>query len=248
MIQLIDAFVKVLLFNLVLYGVFSVGPYLALWRILPDVLAQKRIQQAQLFPTQLAFELKSSLRSMFVVSLALTPLYLSVMTGNTRITPDLTFSGWKLLPFFLISFLVQDIWFYGSHRWLHSKWAFPRVHWVHHKSKVPTPLASHSFHWFEAVLQYAFLYPLCYLLPMTLADLMLFLALMHFFATWGHFNYELMPKRVWTHPLGSWVTTSSHHNDHHKYAKDNYGLYLKIWDKKFKTLNPNTESHFDEKR
>lgn len=247
MIQIFQAFSSVLIFNLSLYAACSVGPFLVLWILRPGKLAAREIQDPKLFPGQLQFELKYSLQTMLVVSVMLTPLLLWIQKGVTQIEFAGHFSGWILGPIFLVAFFIQDIWFYWSHRWLHSKWAFPRIHWLHHKSKVPTPLASHSFHWIEATLQYVWLYPLAFLLPMTLTDFCVFMALMHFFATWGHFNFELMPKSVWSHPLGSWVTTSSHHNDHHRYAKDNYGLYLKFWDQKFKTLNSETEKHFPQK-
>lgn len=69
---------------------------------------------------------------------------------------------WELaiLGFFAY-FIIADIWFYWTHRMLHQRWFFKRVHCVHHQFSNPTPFAQIAVHWLEAIIHG----PCVYLVP-----------------------------------------------------------------------------------
>ena len=227
------------------YFIISVGMYQLLWKTFNKPLENRRIQKTDIKPGQINYEIKYSLISFFAMAISTWPLIYMFENGQTAI-----YRNWSDMPLWmvplgvLIFFVWHDIYFYWSHRWLHSKWAFKKIHYIHHLSKVPTPFDSHCFHWFEGILQIIFIYPIVIWVPMHPWTFVLYMAITHFFAAWGHFNYELMPLKTWNAWWGSWVTTSTHHNYHHKFNNGNLALYFKFWDKKFGTLDPRTEERF----
>lgn len=233
------------IFFVVRYFFLSYMIYVILWIWLSKQLVNRRIQNKSIPKTQVQTEIINSLISFFAMSLTLTPLFFLYLNGQTSIYSSWNeFPLWWVLISILIFFLWHDIYFYFSHRLLHLPWFFKNIHYIHHQSKVPTPCASHSFHWFEGILQVLFIFPIVLWIPMHPWTFVIYMAVTHFFATWGHFNYELMPYRTWHSWWGSWITTSTHHNHHHENIHWNYGLYLKYWDIRFKTLHQKTSAHF----
>ena len=65
-----------------------------------------------------------------------------------------------------------------------------------------------------------------------------FLMIMIVKNVWGHLGIELFPKGFVTHPLTSWLTSTTHHDLHHQYGKGNYGFYFTWWDAWLGTSHP----------
>lgn len=103
-----------------------------------------------------------------IKSIAIISLFLSVWLR--WVAPHTYFYGyyethaftWKMgvLGFFAY-FVIADIWFYWSHRVLHTRWFFRRVHHVHHQFYNPTGFAQIAVHWLEAIIHG----PCVYLIP-----------------------------------------------------------------------------------
>lgn len=231
------------------YLVISGGLYFLLWKVFSRQLEHRRIQIGELMPGQVKREIRDSLLSFVAMALVCWPLSYLYQTGHTKIYWNFSdYPWWWNLVSLYLAFFWHDVWFYWSHRFLHQPWFFRNVHYVHHLSKIPTPWASHNFHWFEAILQIIFVYPIVMFLPMQGWVFLGFMAITHLFAVWGHFNYELMPFAAWDAWWGRWVTTSTHHNFHHKYHNHNFALYLRGWDRHLKTMNEKTNERFVEYR
>lgn len=74
------------------------------------------------------------------------------------------------LPYFIFSIfwflMFIDCGIYWVHRWLHLPFFYRNLHKPHHKWLVPTPFASHAFHWLDGFAQsapyhiFVFLFPL----------------------------------------------------------------------------------------
>lgn len=47
--------------------------------------------------------------------------------------------------------LVEDYLYYWIHRFLHTDWAYDKIHHVHHEVTAPTSLATSYSHWAEVV-------------------------------------------------------------------------------------------------
>lgn len=144
----------------------------------------------------------------------------------------------------LAAILLHDTYFYWTHRLMHWKRIFPYVHYVHHKSHNPTPLAAFSFHPTEALIEIAALPLILFCIPMHPIAVALFGFYMIVMNVIGHLGFELMPPGFIKNKILRLFNTSTHHNMHHHYSKSNYGLYFNFWDRIMGTLHINYESEF----
>ncbi|RYD58458.1 MAG: sterol desaturase family protein [Sphingobacteriales bacterium] len=144
-----------------------------------------------------------------------------------------------------LSLVLHDTYFYWMHRLLHHKALFKYAHLVHHKSTNPSPWASYSFHFLEAVVEGGILAVVAFVLPMHPLAVILFILSSFVINVYGHLGYELMPKgfrhSVWFEVLN----TSVHHNLHHSKFKGNYGLYFRVWDRLLGTEHPDYVKEYD---
>jgi sterol desaturase/sphingolipid hydroxylase (fatty acid hydroxylase superfamily) len=136
-----------------------------------------------------------------------------------------------LLGASLAFIVVDDAWFYWTHRFLHGNQRLYRtVHKVHHRSIDTNPLTSLSFHPIES-----------FIINVPLAVLPIFIGVssnFFFWAIWistlnniaGHNGFEWAPSWWNKIPLLRLKTPSIHHNLHHEKSRGNYGLYFTYWD------------------
>jgi Delta7-sterol 5-desaturase len=155
--------------------------------------------------------------------------------------------GWAQAYWFvsvLLMLALHDVYFYWMHRIVHGKRLYARVHKVHHLSHNPTPLAAFAFHPFEALTEFAIFPVVVFLIPCELSSIATWLVVMTLYNAYGHLGFELYPKNFSTHWLGRWVNTAVAHNMHHKFAKQNYGLYTLVWDRLFGTVDKRYDQYF----
>jgi len=122
---------------------------------------------------------------------------------------------------------------YFVHRLLHLN-IFRSVHFVHHKSVRVTPWSAYSVHPVEAIFIGASAPVIMYLLPMSLAVVLLFHIAGMVFTMLIHSNYTLDKKILLS---GVFNTYSSGHSLHHKKGSVNYGFISPLWDVLFQTKN-----------
>jgi sterol desaturase/sphingolipid hydroxylase (fatty acid hydroxylase superfamily) len=89
--------------------------------------------------------------------------------------------------------LSHDAWFYWTHRLLHTKLLYRKVHYEHHLSRAPTPFTGYSFHVLEAALVFANEILVCYCLPLHLSLHRVYHLLTGAVHQAGHAGYELAP-------------------------------------------------------
>jgi sterol desaturase/sphingolipid hydroxylase (fatty acid hydroxylase superfamily) len=128
--------------------------------------------------------------------------------------------------------IIDDAWFYWTHRLLHANNRLYRsVHKIHHRSIDTTPLTGLSFHPLES-----------FIINIPLAVLPIFIGVQpnfFFWAIWistvnniaGHNGFEWAPKWWDRVPVLRLKTPSIHHNLHHEKSRGNYGLYFSYWDR-----------------
>ncbi len=155
--------------------------------------------------------------------------------------------GWGYFVFSVAAMIViHDAYFYWTHRLMHWRPLYRRMHKIHHDSTNPSPWAAFSFHPLEAVVEasivvvFAFLFPIH---PLAMAPFFLWMTA---FNVNGHLGYEMFPRWVTQSPLTRWVNTSTNHNQHHKYFQGNYGLYFRWWDKWMGTTHEHYEKELAE--
>ena len=140
--------------------------------------------------------------------------------------------GWPwLLASLPLLILWHDVYFYWTHRLLHTPWLYRHVHRVHHRSRNPSPWAAYAFHPAEALIN-GLVVPLA-LLAVPLHGGMIFLFGVHQILrnAHGHAAVEIMPRGFVRHWLWGRFTTTTHHHLHHETARGNYGLWFTWWDR-----------------
>jgi len=155
---------------------------------------------------------------------------------------------WWIGASLALSLIIHDTYFYWMHRLMHHPKIYKHAHLVHHKSINPTPFASYSFHWLEAIGEGLVLVPLLFLLPMHDLTVLLFTASSFVINVYGHLGYEIMPKFVRKTAIFSIINTSTHHNLHHSRFNGNYGLYFRFWDRIMGTEIPEYVEIYDKLR
>ncbi|EPS64399.1 hypothetical protein M569_10383, partial [Genlisea aurea] len=140
---------------LFLFVVFSVFP---LYFVFLECLFQKSIGYYKIQPkVNLSFSeklrcYKSVMRSFFVVvgplQLGSYPLVKMVGVRTSLPLPSL----WEILLQLAVYFIVEDYANYWIHRFLHSKWGYEKIHWMHHEYTAPVGFAASYAHWAEILL------------------------------------------------------------------------------------------------
>ncbi len=149
--------------------------------------------------------------------------------------------AWSVISLVLM-LLVQDAWFYWSHRLMHTKLLFKRVHLTHHRSADPTALSAFSFSPAEALIQAMPCVLVVVLVPAATWVTVVFLMLTFLMSVIGHMGVELMPAWLVQSGFGRVINTTTHHHMHHRSAQHNFGLYLRFWDRAFGTEHPEYEA------
>jgi sterol desaturase/sphingolipid hydroxylase (fatty acid hydroxylase superfamily) len=155
--------------------------------------------------------------------------------------------GWAWFFFSIVVLVVlQDTYFYWTHRAMHHRWLFKRFHRAHHLSHNPSPWAAYAFSPLEALVQAIYVPLVLLVLPVHELALFAFLLFMITRNVVGHAGVELFPRGFVRGPLRVVSTTTTHHALHHRRADVNYGLYFPWWDWVMKTTHPSYEATFDE--
>jgi sterol desaturase/sphingolipid hydroxylase (fatty acid hydroxylase superfamily) len=204
-----------------------------------------KIQSQARQATRIGFEIKYSLSSMTIQSLLFYGVYWGAEHGIFDIYHGFLARGWQPVLLGTVAYIAfSDAYFYFAHRMLHSRWLYQKVHIIHHRSINPTPFATYSVHPLEALINFSYIFPLLFLIPISWE---LFIALqiaMDIASIGGHFGLDPIPRSAWKSWWGRWLTTPTHHNLHHQAPHFNFGLYWRGWDEYLKTLHPKTEAEF----
>ncbi|KFE66479.1 sterol desaturase family protein [Hyalangium minutum] len=156
------------------------------------------------------------------------------------------YAGPRMVPFSvpvaLLSyawiFVSFEVWFYVSHRLLHTK-ALYRFHAQHHVAQVTEPLTSLSFSLVERLVLMGGGMGLALLaievMPITKAGLMAYILTNYLLNVVGHSNTEWLPKRFVSSWLGRLVFTPTFHALHHARYQGHYGLFTVVLDRWFGT-------------
>ena len=211
-------------FQLTLY--LGWGGYIALGNWLLRVKARTGaiLDERPHYPAQLRREITRGIVSCAVVALVTTTCIQragSVMPG----------SGWRLLLEMGCLILFYDVVFYLFHRLLHTR-ALRDIHGVHHRSVRPTPWSGLSVHPFEAFLLEAPILMFVFVMPVSVATLVLFQILIQYFSAVGHSNFDPFARlRGW-----AWLKSLMRmHQLHHARGNVNFSTFSPLLDWIFKT-------------
>jgi len=166
----------------------------------------------------------------FAVCAAL--MTVAYQAGLTRIYMQPQQYGYGYLAFSLVLLVVlQDAYFYLTHRLSHHPKCYRWLHRGHHHSKNPTPWTAFAFDPAEAMIQAIYLIGAALLVPMHISVLSALIMVMTMGALIHHFGVRLFEETVFGKWLGSWMVGCTHHWLHHRKYKVHYGLYFTFWDR-----------------
>ena len=222
-------FAITVVYFLVLY--FGLGSlFLVLCRGLEKAGLVHKIRSEPLGQGQIRREIKYSLSSILVFGFSVLPIIYLVRQGALQLLPN---TAWNILLGLLILTLWNEIHFYLVHRLMHQPFFMKKVHYVHHRSHIPTVFSVFSFHWFEAVLLSTIPLTIVPFLPFAIGAVFLFPIISILLNFAGHCNYRFGTGRG-----RAWTLFGTSHNEHHSRGKKNFGFALYLLDKFFSKHNP----------
>lgn len=228
------------------YLLIAGGAYFVFYVLFRSQLFRQKIQQVFPKKKQLISEVLYSVQTTVIFS-TLFLLVVVVFRPYTNLYANIDQYGIFYYLFTIpVMFLMHDTYFYWMHRIIHHPKLFRHIHFVHHQSTNPTPLAAYSFHFTESILEGLIIPIIAFTLPVHPSAFIFFLFGQFVINVYGHLGFELFPagfQKTW---IGKWINTSVAHNQHHKHFKGNYGLYFLFWDRWMGTLRPDYDEVFDE--
>lgn len=174
---------------------------------------------------QIRDEIRASCLS--IVVFAAQGVFLWWLIQQGVIQPRPLNGGWDFVLQLLALFLINEIHFYASHRFLHLKWWFRHVHGQHHTSRIATPYSTFSFHPFEAFLLGSVAWLAFALYPFSLLAIGLLPLMSITINVQGHSNYHFFGAVS----AKSVLHFVPHHQTHHRQVKGNFGFFLPYLDR-----------------
>lgn len=224
-----SAFLGTVLFFTVLYfATASIALFFSNY-LFPRLRIGQPVQPQKVLRQQIIREVRLSLTSILVFGLLSIVMQQAYIRGWIAI--NWTVNPYTLPVEILVLFVWNELHFYANHWLLHRKWLFRRVHYLHHRSHVPTPFSTYSFHWLEALLLgnvmllALLMYDFQFLALLSLPVISLMLNGL------GHWNYDLFPGKTSRHLL----KFSHRHSAHHQSVHGNFGFMLPYFDQLFRT-------------
>jgi Delta7-sterol 5-desaturase len=188
-------------------------------------------------------DIKLSVLSTAVFALAAAVIMSAYESGITRLYSDFNQYGfWYLGVSYLLVLLLQDSYFYFTHRLFHHPRLFRWWHQGHHQSRYPTPWTSFAFDPLEAIVQSLFLIALVFAIPLHFVTVIALLTTMTVWAVVNHLGLDRLPLSFPHHWLGRWFIGPAHHSIHHLRYSFHYGLYFTFWDRLLGTQDAKYEA------
>jgi Delta7-sterol 5-desaturase len=235
-------FVAVAGAQLLRYLVLAGGLFALSQRWSPPFIKRRRIARQPTSTQQAWREVSASFGSILLFGV------LAVVVTQLRragLVAKPTDGGWLTTVLWVPALLVmQDAYFYFTHRALHHPRLFPLMHRVHHRSLDPSPLASFAFHPGEALIEGVFGVSVALLLAPPVSAMIVFQLIAFFINLYGHLGVELLPARYAQGVGFVLLNTTTHHHQHHGTMNYNFGLYFQWWDRLLGTNHPRYRETF----
>lgn len=213
-----------ILYFLVLY--FGLGTlFLRTCKFLTRNNLLQRIDPREAPSLQFRFEMGHSLKSIFIFGFSSLPIIYLIRTGIIELLPN----TWiNILWGLVLLTLWNEVHFYVVHRFMHLKPMMQHIHYIHHRSTVPTVYSVYSFHWLEAFLLSTVPLTIVPFIPFSIVAVFLYPTVSILLNFAGHCNYRFGDGKG-----DSWRLFGTAHHEHHSKGRKNYGFALNLLDKLF---------------
>ncbi|MCR9171060.1 MAG: sterol desaturase family protein [bacterium] len=182
---------------------------------------------------------KGIFRKRFPLYLLNVFLVIGLAAGSLYILEDLLDTSfpsiWVLLGQLVFIFLIDDVWFYFAHRWMHeNKWALKNIHSIHHRATTPFPmeyLYVHPLEWMIGMIGIAIGVALIFIvMPVNIYVIWLMGLIRNLHEIHIHSDLDI-PGLNWI----PFMSSTKNHDVHHAKLNGNYASFFSIWDKVMKT-------------
>ncbi|MCY1016387.1 sterol desaturase family protein [Pyxidicoccus sp. MSG2] len=226
---MVDPYVRLLPVIFVLSGLVKAVPLTVGFALGRTRLAERwRVFRRALAPGQLRSEAKAAIGVVVCDALLVTAFRVA---NEHRLAP---FSVGVALLSFAWMFVGFEVWFYVTHRLLHTR-ALYRLHAQHHVAQVTDPLTSLSFSVVERLVLMGGGFGLVLLamqfMPVTKVGVMAYIFTNYALNVFGHGNTEWLPERFVRSPAGRLFFTPTFHALHHARYQGHYGLFTPVLDR-----------------
>jgi Delta7-sterol 5-desaturase len=220
----------------ILYLFIAGSFYLLLYKWKKNPLAGKKFHLDEISTEQFRREIRLTSTTLIIFCFTGFVIGLLNQSGMTLLYFHNSAYGIVYFAFsILLMILIHDTYFYWTHRLLHLPGWYEKIHFSHHLSSNPNPWTSLAFHPAEAIIQAAIFPIIVLIIPIHPVAFFSFLFYMVFMNVRGHSGFQIFPFENRINKWDWWNNSSKQHDEHHQYAKDNYGLYFTFWDKLMKT-------------
>ena len=194
-------------------------------------------------------DLRLSLVSAIIFAVALATAIQLHSLGLTRIydQPE-TYGWWYIGASYWIALVLQDSYFYATHRLFHLPQFYRWTHKGHHRARQPSPWTSFAFDPIESIAHATFFVVIICLLPLHLGTILAVLTTMTAWAVVNHLGLEQLPAHFPHHWLGHWIIGPAHHSVHHEHQDKHFGLYFTFWDRVIGTEERSYSLKLNERR
>jgi sterol desaturase/sphingolipid hydroxylase (fatty acid hydroxylase superfamily) len=237
-------FYGIAFFGIILLRYFLVagGTYIILYSPFSQVLIHPHLRYQYPSWRSIRHDIKLSVLSAGVFALAAVFILSGYSWGITCLYSHSQQHGlWYLGVSYGGVLVLQDAYFYFTHRLFHHPLLFRWLHQGHHRSRYPTPWTSFAFDPLEAIIQSLFLVGIVFVIPLHFITLIAVLVTMTVWAVVNHLGIDRLPLSFPHDWLGRWFIGPAHHSIHHLKYTVHYGLYFTFWDKLLGTSDPNYE-------
>jgi sterol desaturase/sphingolipid hydroxylase (fatty acid hydroxylase superfamily) len=231
---------------LVRYFLIAGGAHWLFYSALDKLFADRKLRLKPPLHQSIQRDVTLSVLSAIVFALSAAFIMSGYDLGATLLYTDLYKYGlWYLGGSFIAVLILQDTYFYFTHRVFHHLFLYKWLHQGHHRSGDPTPWTSFAFDLPEAIVQAFFLVGVVFIVPLHFITLVALLMTMTMWTVLNHLGFELFPPSFPRHWLGKWFIGPTYHAIHHRKHVVHYGLYFTIWDRLLGTYDLKYEDEFD---
>jgi sterol desaturase/sphingolipid hydroxylase (fatty acid hydroxylase superfamily) len=229
------------------YLINAAPAWFLLYRVFSRRIEPRRIADNDPSPAQIRQEILASLRTVGVYGAASFVMVFALLSGWTRMYFRIADYGWGwFFASIAISIVVQDTYFYWTHRLMHHPRLFRLVHRTHHLSRHPTPWAAYSKDFAEAWVDAGIAPIILFSIPVHPLAFTAHMGWQISFNVLGHCGYELFPRWFLRSWWGNIMNTTTHHALHHEAYGVNYSFYFNFWDRLMGTNHRHYEERFTE--
>ncbi|MCH7415082.1 sterol desaturase family protein [Belliella sp. R4-6] len=209
---------------------FGLGPlFLQTCKFLEKKNILQKITAKKISKKQLNFEIRHSIKSIIIFGFSVLPIIYLIRVGAIQLLAN----TWINITLGLIILtLWNEVHFYVVHRLMHQKLMMKHVHYIHHKSTIPTVYSVYSFHWLEAALLSTIPLTIVPFIPFSIVAVFIYPTVSILLNFAGHCNYRFGSGKG-----DSWQLFGTAHNEHHTKGRNNFGFALNFLDKLFSKPN-----------